>query len=90
MNKNIAQKIEQLTSGIVNTMFEGFQNPSYQGSNFTWEKFPEMMKDLAEGYTPATFYTLKGEKLAEVEKEAGERAFILAQEKVKEFLNKQP
>jgi hypothetical protein len=83
------QKIEMLASNIVETMFKDFQKPSFQGPNFTWEKFPKMMQSLAESYTPATFYTLSGEKLAAVEKTVGELAFKLAQEKVdKEIFKK--
>lgn len=47
-----------------------------------------MMKELAEGHAPATFYRLNGDKLAEVEKAAGERAFALAQEKIKNLQSK--
>lgn len=76
------QQIEQLAQNIVNTMFKDFQKPSFRGPAFTWEKFPEMMKSLAQGYTPATFYKISGEKLAKVEEAVGELAFKLAQEKV--------
>jgi uncharacterized coiled-coil protein SlyX len=76
------QQIEELAQNIVNTMFNDFQKPNFRGAAFTWEKFPEMMKSLAQSYAPATFYTVSGEKLAVVEKAVGELAFKLAQEKV--------
>ncbi len=76
------KQIENLATNIVEKMFIDFQNPKFQGPSFTWEKFPEMMKSLAQGYTPATFYKLSGEKLAKVEEDVGKLAFELAQEKV--------
>jgi hypothetical protein len=70
-------------------MFKDLQNPKFQGEAFTWEKFPDMMKSLAQGYTPATFYNLSGEKLEKVEEIVGELAFNLAKEKVDtEIFNK--
>jgi uncharacterized protein YvpB len=83
------QKIEMLASNIVETMFKDFQKPSFQGPTFTWGKFPEMMKDLAKGYTPATFHNVSGEKLTAIEEAVSELAFKLAQEKVdKEIFKK--
>lgn len=87
-SKKQEQKIEHLAQSIVNTMFKDFQDSAMQGPTFTWEKFPEMMKKLAEGYTPATFYTISGEKLAKIEEAVGKHAFTLAQEKVEEEIFK--
>jgi len=84
------QKIENLAKKIVDTMFKDFQNPAMQGPNFTWEGFPKMMQNLAQGYTPMTFYTLSGEKLDKVEEAVGKLAFKLAQEKVNSEIFKKP
>lgn len=73
---------EKLAKGIVDEMYTMFQDSKNRGENFTWERFPKMMKSMAEAYAPATFYTLSGEKLAKAEAAVGELAYQLAKEKV--------
>lgn len=60
-------------------LFNDMQDPDNQGSNFTWERLPEMAKRRAETElflyykkTPRNFETLR--------KEAGEHAQKLTQE----------
>ena len=41
-------KHERVSSAYVDRMFEEMQSPENQGSAFTWEKFPTLVKRLVE------------------------------------------
>lgn len=41
-------QIELICYATVGGMMASMCNPKYRGSNFTWEKFPEMMEGFCE------------------------------------------
>lgn len=84
----LEKQIDNFAQNIVNEMFKTFQEQKSQGPEFTWEKFPDIVKRLALAYTPMTFFKISGKKLEAVEAQVGPLVLKLAQEKVQSEIYK--
>jgi hypothetical protein len=62
-------------------MFTNFQNPAFRGSNFKWEKFPEIVSNLARAQVFTTIYVTPTNK-QEVSDMAGKVAKEIAEKYV--------
>lgn len=54
MKRNIEKAVD-LGNTWADDMFDFFSNAKHRGPNFTWERFPRIVADIAEANCPVSF-----------------------------------